>query len=960
MIASNGERATPGPPRDAAGLELDLGFGTIAFESGTLYPMAAAAEGRALEVVFLGNATFSVEPPDAIEAGQLRRFTGSDALDEPIGAGVLVVCGERARAVTGQPEASAHSPGTPGTSSDVAMGDGRDLARAKFAAWRDGVERRVLGVDRALGALERGDRILDGYFAGRLESERLGPFLVNADPTRAEQGSIGQFVQPDLTEREERKVRRARHKRLKHGWVGIEVEDLGVYEQWFSSSRRNVGGEPRPGHVGFEARHYDLEVSIDAEVKTIEGIARVRVQAVGSGRATVPLHMMSGLEASRVVLDGAELPFDQNVAVGAALREIDVWLPEPSVDGSELELEVHFGGPAIERVSDGFTGGYAIVDTQRWYPQLPTIGFATYDMSFEWPSTYDVRATGKRSREKRKGLRESARFVIDRPTIGASFEIGRFKTVKRKVGDVTILVSFDDNAADIDEEVEESVLDRVEGVLTYFQAKLGPYPLSTLEVVTTRRWFSQGLLGFVTLGIPVVLVPEGSIVIAHEIAHQWWGHAVAFASYRDQWLSEAMSEYSARLYVRERVPENQRGEALYPYWRRAVSWPTGTGAPYDSVGPIVLGGRLSSTDAPYAYDILVYEKGAVVLGVLAQHFGEEMFWWLSQQVIQAADFRPIDTETYLRVMESASEQNLDWFRPYLFDTGLDVVGYRYDFTRGSNGTWKVKCTWQREPVRRYTYRVERLEDGRFDVRRDIASYGTTGRTEITAPFAIGVHDPKTMTSRMKREDPKFPNKIFTGRAPLRGKNGTFDFEVDHEPRYLELDPDAQVFADFLHVRPGGKRELVSKAYGALFGVRDPAAARERFAEAIAAEPEKDDDDDTSELLDTLAWIEIARIDLDGGNVRAAREALAEAREVSKSWLRGEREFLEARADLLDGRTADALKWLERGVKRKYARVEGYVVLAIAARAENDARTFEAAMRIARATGADVEALRPAP
>lgn len=65
---------------EVANVEIDLGFGRLDIDSGWLFP-AEAVSGRGLEVVFVGDATFEIAPPDEIEAAQLELFTGQEVLE---------------------------------------------------------------------------------------------------------------------------------------------------------------------------------------------------------------------------------------------------------------------------------------------------------------------------------------------------------------------------------------------------------------------------------------------------------------------------------------------------------------------------------------------------------------------------------------------------------------------------------------------------------------------------------------------------------------------------------------------------------------------------------------------------------------------------------------------------------------------------------------------------------------
>ncbi|MEI9811822.1 MAG: M1 family aminopeptidase [Acidobacteriota bacterium] len=53
------------------------------------------------------------------------------------------------------------------------------------------------------------------------------------------------------------------------------------------------------------------------------------------------------------------------------------------------------------------------------------------------------------------------------------------------------------------------------------------------------------------------------LMVAHEVAHQWWGDTVATTAYQDQWMMEALAQYSALLWM-----EKKRGAgAVTSKWR---------------------------------------------------------------------------------------------------------------------------------------------------------------------------------------------------------------------------------------------------------------------------------------------------------------------------------------------------------------------------------------------------------
>jgi hypothetical protein len=108
----------------------------------------------------------------------------------------------------------------------------------------------------------------------------------------------------------------------------------------------------------------------------------------------------------------------------------------------------------------------------------------------------------------------------------------------------------------------------------------------------------------------------------HEVAHQWWGHEVGWASYRDQWLSEGFAEFTAAL-----VLELSSGrDTADRFWelRRLEVLDRGQGAvPNDEAGAITQGFRLATTRSPAASSALLYSKGAFVVHMLRMMMRED-------------------------------------------------------------------------------------------------------------------------------------------------------------------------------------------------------------------------------------------------------------------------------------------------------------------------------------------------
>jgi hypothetical protein len=92
-------------------------------------------------------------------------------------------------------------------------------------------------------------------------------------------------------------------------------------------------------------------------------------------------------------------------------------------------------------------------------------------------------------------------------------------------------------------------------------------------------------------------------MVPHEVAHQWWGSVISTAHSEDEWLLEALANYSSLLWL-----EKKRGlkemETVLNGYRSELLEQDSQGKTYESAGPIVWGDRLNSRSVGVARDHL--------------------------------------------------------------------------------------------------------------------------------------------------------------------------------------------------------------------------------------------------------------------------------------------------------------------------------------------------------------------
>jgi aminopeptidase N len=165
--------------------------------------------------------------------------------------------------------------------------------------------------------------------------------------------------------------------------------------------------------------------------------------------------------------------------------------------------------------------------------------------------------------------------------------------------------------------------------LKFLSSELDPFPYQTLEITQLPGYLSQSWPGLIYLSSMAFLDRDerralgvhddylelllSKLMLAHETGHQWWGDAVDWVSYRDEWIIEALANYSALLMLEKDDPSAMK--IALEYYREELLKPQGRAITGDA-GPVTLGPRLTSSRFPDAYDKVLYGRGTWLIHML--------------------------------------------------------------------------------------------------------------------------------------------------------------------------------------------------------------------------------------------------------------------------------------------------------------------------------------------------------
>ncbi len=156
-------------------------------------------------------------------------------------------------------------------------------------------------------------------------------------------------------------------------------------------------------------------------------------------------------------------------------------------------------------------------------------------------------------------------------------------------------------------------------------------------------------------------------LIAHELAHQWFGDLVTCRNFRDMWLNESFASYYDPLFIR-----SQQGEQEFEY---TLFQNQGAGVRIDTTRgrkPVV---------SPNSYGDNVYPRGSAILHMLRFVLGDDMYQRSIKSYVMQHKFQPVETNDLKMAIEEETGQNLQWFfDEWLYKAGHPVfdVSYQWD------------------------------------------------------------------------------------------------------------------------------------------------------------------------------------------------------------------------------------------------------------------------------------------
>lgn len=642
---------------------------------------AAAGEGGDAEVLVL--------PPNRGERRSLASYTGSPNLDEHLIAAVLIFTDDTYAKLTEEIRRNPENRKSP------------EAGALMSERWTPVVRNVAASFQsRLVWDLLLGQPLTRGFLAISMSGKNLGNFDLYYDRSAREQIVIGKVNTRD---------------------------NLLFFDIWCSFVARSFRSRNIAPDLKLDDFRIEAQLQPDLGLRVV---TRVKVKPTQALPA-LAFDIARPMRVSAALVDGKPAEVLQRESMRAQLLRSmgnEMFLvvpPDPLQAGREYEVEFRHEGKVI---FDAGNQVYYVGARANWFPNVG-LQFAKFDLTFRYPKDLDLVTPGDLVEEHEDGDWRVTRRKTSVPIRFAGFNLGQYERVRVSRAGYTVEVCANRGvepalASRRPEPPPEppgrdarqpaivmlppqlppepvmrlqEIASEITAALEFMAARFGPPALPTLTVAPVPGRFGQGFPGLIYLSTMSYLAPQetamrtldahgrlffSEVLQAHETAHQWWGNVVTSAGYHDEWLMEALADYSALLYLENKSGPQPVALELDSYKANLLQKIAG-GQTVESTGPIVLGLRLENSQAPQAYHAITYGKGSWIMHMLRRRMGDERFLAMLADLRKEYERKPLSTDDFRLLAarflppHSADPQLENFFDQWVYGTGIPALKLNY-------------------------------------------------------------------------------------------------------------------------------------------------------------------------------------------------------------------------------------------------------------------------------------------
>ena len=452
-----------------------------------------------------------------------------------------------------------------------------------------------------------------------------------------------------------------------------------------------VQADLRPDPLNYVApsRDYDVvhtvvDLDLDLEAQTVAGSVTHSLKPLKDRATAIRLNCV-GLAISRVTIDGRECEFEYPVPgqystswievaeQREASDELVVYADPPLPRGEQFDLKVEYSGApkiglyfiapekGIKRKRYEVWSQGEGEDNRYWIPSFDYPNDkATYEGIYRVNKDYYCLSNGVLVEEKEIGDKKQYHWHLDTPQVNYLIMVaaGEYEIYEEMWRDVPLTYIVPPGTG---EEATMRAYHLTADMLEFMSNKIGiDYPFKKYAQVSVQNFIYGGMENTTATVMTDNIHHDASIeltrthqqLVAHEVAHQWWGDMVTCGEWSQMWLNEGFATYWEALY---REHHNGRDEMLFAMDARRK----------------VVAGRDDNNPLPLVVDFYnradgrnsanVYSKGSLVLHMLRAIIGDDAFFAVMKHYGEERKYQTAVTSDFTRAVTEVTGENLDWF-----------------------------------------------------------------------------------------------------------------------------------------------------------------------------------------------------------------------------------------------------------------------------------------------------------
>ena len=424
---------------------------------------------------------------------------------------------------------------------------------------------------------------------------------------------------------------------------------------------------PQLGNGGYDVAHYNIDLAVDVERNVVSGTTTIAARAIQD----LPAFNLDweGPEPSGVTVDG--VPARTSIRNGELTIAPPAALPASTIFTTTVAYR---GTPDLVGPPDVFTGGWTHYEdgiyvtsepfgASGWFPANDhPRDKATYTFRITVPEPWIVAANGLLRDTIDQGTTTTFVWETMRPMASylATVNIGDFVIMEETgPGGLPVRNYFPRSIAQSAAPVFAPTVE----MIGYFERLFGPYPFEAYGVVVPDQELGFALetqtLSVFGRDIATARPERVEGIVAHELAHQWFGNSVSVYNWEDIWLSEGFATLGEWLWLEHRGGKEAADEAIratYAYFLRRSTPPPG---------------RPPATDL---FNQGVYGRGGLTLAALRLEVGDERFFQILRTYGERFRYGNASTADFVAVAEEVGGAELDtFFQGWLYETELPSI-----------------------------------------------------------------------------------------------------------------------------------------------------------------------------------------------------------------------------------------------------------------------------------------------